>query len=443
MNTQSTTTHTNENEGSATLALCRDCGARFSGTKKRCPKCGSPRLLSHPELDLLQIAHIDCDAFFAAVEKRDNPELIDKPVIVGGGKRGVVSTCCYIARLYGVRSAMPMFQAMKACPHAVVIPGRMHEYVKVGRQIQDEMRTLTPLVEPLSIDEAFLDLTGTEKLHHATPAEVLADFVKRMEAEVGITMSVGLAPNKFLAKIASDLDKPKGFSVIGKQEAKEFLATQPTSIIWGVGKVMQKKLATNGIRTVGELQKADPSELAKRYGVMGVRLAKLCQGEDERNVIARQKAKSISNETTFSSDITKYDELRHILWALARKVSDRAKKAELAGSGITLKLKTAEFKSLTRSRHLADPTQLTDVIFRHANELLKNEMPHERHYRLIGVALNNLTTAEQADPTDLVDADAEKRAQAERAMDSLRNRFGSDSIAPGVALKAPRYLKSR
>jgi len=415
----------------ANRSLCRDCGHRPRVGKSRCPQCGSPRLVSHDELDRLTIAHLDCDAFFAAVEKRDNPELADRPVIVGGGQRGVVSTCCYIARIYGVRSAMPMFKALEACPDAVVIKPNMEKYASVGKQVRERMQALTPLVEPLSIDEAFLDLTGTERLHHASPAEVLAKLIREIEADIGISASVGLAPNKFLAKVASDLEKPRGFSIIGATEAREFLAAQPVGLIWGVGKVFQRKLASDGIKTIGQLQLMDPADLAKRYGAMGLRLAQLATGQDDRHVSPERGAKSISSETTFSRDIADYKTLRPILRELSEKVSTRLKKAELSGRGITLKLKTAEFKTITRSRHLPDPTQLADRIFRIGDELLEHECDG-RAFRLIGIGVGDLEPADNADPLDLVDQQAGQRQKAERAMDVLKEKFGQSAVELGL-----------
>ncbi|EFO29317.1 DNA polymerase IV [Roseibium sp. TrichSKD4] len=412
-------------------ALCRDCGTRSAVGRSRCPKCGSPRLVSHPELDQLSIAHIDCDAFYASVEKRDNPELQDKPVIVGGGQRGVVSTCCYIARIYGVRSAMPMFKAMEACPDAVVIKPNMEKYSKVGREIRERMRALTPLVEPLSIDEAFLDLSGTERLHGATPAETLARLIREIESEIGISASVGLAPNKFLAKVASDLEKPRGFSVIGAAEAKSFLAKQSVSLIWGIGKVFQKKLESDGIRTIGQLQKMDPTDLARRYGSMGLHIAHLSQGDDDRIVKPSRGAKSVSTETTFNTDISDFEVLRPVLRDLSEKVSARLKKADLSGRGITLKLKTADFKTITRARHLADPTQLADKIFRNGVDLLEKEADGRR-FRLLGIGVNDLAPGEQADPQDLVDEQAERRGKAERAMDALKDKFGTEAVELGL-----------
>jgi DNA polymerase-4 len=423
-------------------ALCRDCGTRVPLARTRCPACGSPRLVAHTELDLLTIAHIDCDAFYAAVEKRDNPDLRDLPVIVGGGQRGVVSTCCYIARIYGVRSAMPMFKALEACPDAVVIKPDMKKYSAIGKEIRERMRALTPLVEPISIDEAFLDLGGTERLHHACAAEVLAAFIRDLEADIGISASVGLAPNKFLAKLASDLEKPRGFSVIGAAEAKTFLAEQPVSRIWGVGKVFQRKLAAEGIRTIGQLQQMDPNDLARRYGAMGLRLARLCQGEDSREVTPSRGAKSVSAETTFHRDIADYEALRPILRDLSEKVSGRLKKADLAGRTVSLKLKTSQFKTITRTRQLPDPTQLADRIYRAGEDLLVKEADG-RQFRLIGIGVSDFSDPAQADPQDLLDEGAGRRKKAELAMDNLRERFGHSSVEVGLVHSARSGRKKK
>lgn len=431
----------------AGTVLCRDCLSRapaaMRGTSLRCRACGSPRVLSHPELDSLSIAHIDCDAFYASVEKRDNPELIDRPLIIGGGTRGVVSTCCYIARINGVRSAMPMFKARELCPDAVVIKPDMAKYARVGRDIRERMRTLTPLVEPLSIDEAFLDLTGTERLHHVSPAETLARFARSIEEEVGVTVSVGLAPNKFLAKIASDLDKPRGFSVIGAAEAVSFLAEQSIGLIWGVGKVFQQKLAADGLTTIGQLQKMEAVDLARRYGAMGLRLASLAHGRDDRPVSATRETKSVSSETTFDTDISDVARLRAILRRLSEEVSTRLKAADLAGRTVTLKLKTPDFRIITRSRSLSDPTQLADRIFRTGEDLLKGAAEGKR-FRLIGIGVSELTDGTRADPEDLVDPVAGQRARAERAIDALRSKFGSQAVELGLTKAGdPRRQRDR
>ncbi len=421
-----------------TTGFCRDCLSAAPAAGHRCPVCGSPRLIRHDELFRLAIAHLDCDAFYAAIEKRDNPEIADKPVIVGGGKRGVVATACYIARIRGVRSAMPMFQALKACPDAVVVRPDFEKYSRVGREVRALMQDLTPLVEPLSIDEAFMDLSGTERLHRAPPALALARLQKRIEAEIGITVSIGLSYNKFLAKIASDLEKPRGFSVIGEAEAISFLAGKPVGLIWGVGKTMQARLAEDGIRTIGALQRMDAAELGRRYGTMGFRLARLSRGDDRRSVDPRGEAKSVSAETTFETDLAEPHELQAILRALSEKVSRRLKRAGLAGVVVTLKLKTADFRLRTRSRHLADPTQLADRIFQTGSDLLAREADGHTRFRLIGIGISEFADPRLADPTDLVDPAAAKRAAAEAAVDAIRDRFGNRAVELGLVFDTPR-----
>ena len=417
--------------------LCRDClaiGSEGTSTAARCQGCGSPRLLRHDELFRLGIAHLDCDAFYASVEKRDDPSLADKPVIVGGGQRGVVSAACYVARTYGVHSAMPMFKARKACPNAVVIKPEMTKYTAVGRQIRAIMKDFTPLVEPLSLDEAFLDLTGTERLHGQAPAATAAAIVKRIQAEAGVSASIGLSYNKSLAKVASDLDKPRGFAVIGRAEAVEFLAQQPVSIIWGAGKALQRRLAKDGITTVAQLQLLDEVDLIARYGAMGQRMAQFVRGEDPRRIKANRPTKSISSETTFHHDITDGDALRKILWRQADRVARRVKAADLAGTTVVLKLRRADFRILTRSRRLPDPTQLADTIYRQAEDLLTREI-NGTAYRLLGVGLSGLMDGAVADPLSLADPGAGRRADAERALDDVQNKFGVDIIGKGRGLR--------
>ncbi len=415
--------------------FCRDCLSPAPAAAVRCPKCGSPRLVRHPEIDRLAIAHLDCDAFYAAVEKRDDPSLTDRPVIVGGGRRGVVATACYIARIRGVRSAMPMFQALRACPDAVVIRPNFDKYSAVGRQVRALMREQTPLVEPLSIDEAFMDLTGTERLHRASPALTLARLQARIESEIGITVSIGLSFNKFLAKIASDLAKPRGFSLIGRQEAVSFLADKPVALIWGVGKAFAARLAADGIHTIGALRAIGEAELGRRYGSIGLRLARLARAEDARAVEPRGEAKSVSAETTFGEDIADPHRLKAILRVLAEKVSRRLKQAGLAGLTVTLKLKSGDFRLRTRSRQLADPTQLADRIFAAGADLLAREADGT-HFRLIGIGLSDFVDPGLADPDDLIDPGARKRAAAEAAVDAIRDRFGGEAVALGLVFGA-------
>ena len=388
-------------------------------------------MLVHDELGKLEIAHIDCDAFYASVEKRDNPELANKPVIIGGGRRGVVSTACYVARIRGIHSAMPMFKALKICPDAVVIKPDMKKYSKVGLQIREMMRELTPVIEPISIDEAFLDLSGTRRLHGAIPAKILVDMANRIKNEIGITVSVGLSYCKFLAKVASDLEKPRGFSVIGQEEAVSFLRGQPVSIIWGVGKVSQKMLANDGIKGISDLQDMSEEELIRRYGSLGTRLAKLSHGKDARSVQSGGGAKSISSETTFNIDKTSIKQLNPVLRRLSEKVAEQLKRKQLSGKTIVLKMKTADFKSRTRNRSLHDPTQLADKIYRIGLEMMKKELDGSL-FRLIGIGVSNLTSEDFADPHDLVDIEGEKRAKVEKAIDKVRGKYGSKSVELGL-----------
>lgn len=418
-------------------ALCRDCLAWFDRPVGiRCPKCSGPRLISHAELDRVTVAHLDCDAFYAAVEKRDNPELRDKALIVGGGRRGVVATCCYIARVAGVRSAMPMFQALRLCPEAVVVRPRMELYGEVGREIRERMRALTPLVEPLSMDEAFLDLSGTQRLLGGPPAMVMARLALEIERELGVTVSIGLSHNKYLAKIASDLDKPRGFAVIGRAETVSFLAPRSVRTIWGVGAALAKKLEADGIRTNADISRTDPQMLVARYGKMGQRLHELSIGIDNRRVSPDSFAKSISSETTFEHDIGDADRLSGHLWRLAVAASDRAKSREIGGSTVVLKLKTANFRTLTRQRRLHCPTNHAEDLYHTAEPMLIGEL-ERGPFRLIGVgftALSPLQPGSKAPPR-LFDDGAENRARAELATDQIRRRFGNDAIIRGRALR--------
>jgi DNA polymerase-4 len=409
-------------------AFCRDCLRDAADAGGRCPACGSPRLLGHSELDHLSVAHVDCDAFYATIEKRDDPTIADQPVIVGGRRRGVVLTACYVARTFGVRSAMPMFEARRLCPSATVVPPDMAKYARVGAEVRRLMLEFTPLVEPVSIDEAFMDLAGTERLHGTSPAKALAAFAARVEREIGITVSIGLSCNKFLAKIASDLDKPRGFAVISGQEAARFLASRPVTQIFGVGKVAQARLAAQGFRTVGDLQRAGETELTRRFGAEGGRLARLAHGIDDRPVSAERDTKSISAETTFDEDIADRRRLELKLFRLAEKVSGRLKKSELAGHTVTLKLKTADFRLRTRAQSFATPTQLAAKIFACGRELLSREADGTR-YRLIGIGVSALVATDGSDFTDLIDR---RTADTEHAIDRLRARFGEDAVVRGL-----------
>ncbi|MEM6889021.1 MAG: DNA polymerase IV [Pseudomonadota bacterium] len=415
-------------------ALCRDCLTEFDAGP-RCPACGGPRITAHPELFSLSIAHMDCDAFYASVEKRDDPSLRAKPVIIGGGRRGVVSTACYVARIRGVRSAMPMFQALKLCPEAVVIKPRMEAYVEVSRAIRTMMEELTPDIEPLSLDEAFLDLSGTQKLHGAPPAVMLARLVRRMHDELGLTGSIGLSHNKFLAKVASDLDKPHGFAVIGQAETDIFLQDRSVGLIWGVGAAGRASLEKAGIRTFADLRRWEKPDLVARFGSLGDRLWHLARGQDRRRVSAHAPIKSISNETTFGEDTADPNLLDGHLWRMAEKVADRAKAKDCAGRVVTLKLKQADFALVSRRVSLREPTQLADTIYRTARSLM-DQVEDKGPFRLLGCGLSDLVEADGADRApDLLDTGAAQRSAAEAATDKIRARFGSDAIIKGRALR--------
>jgi DNA polymerase-4 len=418
---------------SGPTCFCRDCLGDLDHASRRCGQCGSPRLVRHPDLPLLALAHIDCDAFYATVEKRDNPELADKPVIIGGGKRGVVSAACYIARTFGVRSAMPMFKALALCPAAIVIRPDMAKYVRIGREVRQAMQALTPLVEPLSIDEAFLDLSGTRRVHGMIPAKVLARFAQQVERDLGITVSVGLSRNKFLAKIASYLDKPRGFAVLDVVEARAMLADKPVGFIFGVGPATQQRLAQRGFRTIADLQRADEAELMKQFSAEGQRLWRLARGIDDRAVVPDRGAKTISSETTFESDIRDFATLERLLWRLSEKVSARLKSGDLAGLTITLKLKTADFRQRTRSQSIQAPTQLATKIFAVTREMLAKEIDGTS-FRLMGAGVSALRPGSQADDSDMLDR---RSAHAERAIDDLRRKFGDAAVIRGIAYEGP------
>ena len=422
-------------------SLCRFCYNVDSVPEMEeipvCRACGKPGRLVHPELLTLSMAHLDCDAFYAAIEKRDDSSLIDKPVIIGGGARGVVATACYVARTFGVRSAMPMFQALKLCPDAVVVGPNMSKYVQVGRAVRKMMLDLTPLVEPLSIDEAFMDLTGTSRVHGAPPIVTLAKLQTRVENELGVTASIGLSHNKFLAKIASDLDKPCGFSIIGKAETKTFLAKQSVRIISGVGKALAAKLQKDGILTIGQLQKMDASILGKRYGEMGLRLARLSNGQDIRPVKPNRETKSITSETTFTKDISDLHALEDVLWRLCEKVSARMKASNFDGRVVSLKLKSTDFKTVTRRTTLEIPDNLAHTLFSVSKEMLRATVK-EKSYRLIGVGYADLSEAGNSIEADLFGEAKERLTAQEKAIDKIRDKFGTDSIGAGRKLRPPR-----
>ena len=412
-------------------SVCRNCGAAVDGAQ--CPACRSTRLVHHPELGSLAIAHIDCDAFYAAVEKRDDPSLAERPVVVGGHGRGVVMSACYHARRFGVRSAMPMFEALRRCPDAVVVHPDMGKYSAVGAEVRAAMRDLTPLVEPVSIDEAFLDLSGTEHAHGATPAQSLARLALRIERTIGITVSIGLSYNKFLAKLLSAADKPRGFAVVGRSDALDFLTDKPVRLLWGVGPVLEKRLKRDGLDTIGALRRVPEAALVARFGRIGTRLKRFAMGRDGRSVVSSRAAKSISAETTFATDIADADALAQRLRPLCERVSRRLKRAEVGAGTVTLKLKTAEFTIRTRSRRLNAPTQRARTLFEVAEALLRAEARGQR-FRLIGLGASMLVAARAADPADLFDAG---ETALERSIDEVRARFGEGALVSGRVAPQP------
>ena len=414
-------------------SLCRKCFNTFN-EEGRCPRCSSPLVVSHSELFDLNIAHMDCDAFYASVEKRDNPDLADKPVIIGGGRRGVVSTACYIARIRGVKSAMPMFKALEKCPDAVVIRPRMKIYAEISQQIRAMMNDITPLVEPLSLDEAFMDLSGTHKLHGAPPAVMLAKLMDRISDNLGLTGSIGLSHNKFLAKIASDLNKPNGYSIIGEAETSSFLQDKPIRLIWGVGASMQKSLEKSGIRTFSDLLRWDRKDLVSKFGSMGDRLWFLARGQDARVVSNSDRIKSISNETTLNENTSNMRVLEGHLWRLCEKVSSRAKSKVLAGTIMILKLKSSNHKIITRRVTLRDPTYMADVLFRSTYPLMETAIENGP-FRLVGAGLSGLCLASQAQrEPELLDDGALNRIKVERVTDEIREKFGDEAVIKGRSL---------
>lgn len=417
--------------------LCRDCQAWLVDAEPhpRCPSCGSARLISHPELGDLSLAHVDCDAFYASVEKRDNPALKDLPVIVGGGRRGVATTACYVARRYGVHSAMPMFKALALCPQAVVIRPDMEKYARVSHDVREILRSATPLIEAVSLDEAYLDLAGTMSMHGRTPAATLAGLARRIEMELAITVSIGLSCNRFLAKLASEMDKPRGFGVIGQTEARGYLAGRPVRVIPGVGPKLAARLAEDGITRISHLQALGADRLAQRYGSTGRRLAELADGIDGRAVVADRDAKGISAETTFERDLNTAAELKPELWRLCERVAERMKKAGLSGRTVVLKLKTSEFRILTRRQSLGRETHYADSLYQVAESLLERELGRRR-YRLIGVGLSDLVPVEAIEP-DLFASPDGLGERVERAIDEVRARFGRGAIGKGRGLRPP------
>ena len=417
--------------------FCRDCDAPVAADARRCPACGSPRLVVDREAFSLNIAHVDCDAFFASIEKRDNPALRERPVAVGGERRGVVAAACYVARTFGVRSAMPVATARRLCPDLVLIRPDKEKYAREGRRIRRIMERFTPLVEPISIDEAFLDLSGTRRLHGAPPAVSLARLARAVEAETGLSISIGLSHNKFLAKMASDLDKPRGFALIPRHATQAFLDALAVEDLWGVGPAAARALAASGIRTVAQLRARDHHWLVARFGRLGAHLHEIARGRDPRPVTPEHETKSISAETTFARDISRRDDLEAILWQMARRVMESAFDKGLAGHVVTVKLKHADFTTRTASATLAEPTMLAGRIFRAARPLLAR-LHDGGPCRLVGVGISSLVAAGEDMLCASLDERAARQARAELAMEDLRRRLGADVVDLGIGWRKRR-----
>lgn len=383
----------------------------------------------------MTIAHLDCDAFYASVEKRDRPELMDLPVIVGGGVRGVVTTCCYIARTFGVHSAMPMFKALRACPDAVVLRPDFAKYRAESQRIMAMIGALTPLVQPLSLDEAWIDLSGTERLNGGSPAIQLVRLQARIEREIGLTVSIGLAANKVMAKIASDIDKPRGFAVIGAAEAKTYLADKPVRLLPGVGPALARKLEQDGVKRIGDLALRGAKTLTKLYGAQGLRLSEMAEGRDVRVVDPHEVRKGISAETTFNVDLSDRTLLEDELWRMCEKVATQARAKGVAGRTASLKLRTTDFRILTRRRTLPQPVQTATMLFQVARELLAPELDG-RAFRLIGAGLSELSGSNASE--HLLFGDGELRARIkEGAVDRIRSKFGNAAVVSARTLKPP------
>lgn len=384
--------------------LCRDCGrldAEPYASGDLCPGCGSERLVAHGELSRLTVAHVDCDAYYASIEKRDRPELADQPLIVGGGgMRGVVTTACYVARRYGVRSAMPMVRAIQLCPDAVVIHPDMEKYQRESVRIRALMQAAAERVEQVSIDEAYLDF-GDPMARSEPPARSLARLSLQIERRVGVTVSIGLGANKMLAKLASDMKKPRGFAVIGRGDALDVIGPMAIAALPGVGPVMSRRLQELGLARVSDLWQAKEDDLIHRFGLWGRRLVALARAEDNRRVAgSRPKSVTIAAETTFESDLRRFEQIDPILGEMCAILARRLARAHLAASGLTLKLRRADRRIITRACKLYQPTARAELIWRAASLVLAAETDGTP-YRLVGVTATRLVAEALADPPDL------------------------------------------
>jgi len=376
-----------------------------------------------------KIIHIDMDAFYASVEQHDNPALQGLPVIVGGdpGRRGVVSAASYEARVYGVHSAMPSSQARRLCPQGVFLPVRMHRYREVSDQVFQILREYTPLVEPLSLDESFLDVTGSEKLF-GTALQIAMEVKRRIRQATGLTASAGIAPNKFLAKIASDYKKPDGLVEVKPEEVQVFLRDLPISKLWGVGKSTEEVLKGMGILKVGQLAVFPAEKIERKLGKFGLELIALARGEDERPVSPESEAKSISQEETFTPDLEHLEQMKKVLLDQAEQVGWELRKQKLKGSTVTVKVRYPDFSLATRSQTLSSPTDQGIEIYRTALKLLSRTEALQRRARLLGVGISHLTHRDAPEQYLLFDSGGKKAEHSIQAMDRIWERFGPQAI---------------
>ncbi len=383
------------------------------------------------------ILHIDMDAFYASVEQRDRPELAGRPVIVGGDPdaRGVVSAANYRAREFGVHSAMPAAVAKRKCPQAIFLKPRLDRYAEVSGQIRAIFHRYTPLVEPLSLDEAFLDVRGSTPLFG--PATEIGRRIKQeIRQELELIASVGVAPNKFLAKIASDLDKPDGFVVVDPDRIQEFLDPLPVGRLWGVGRVGGRWFDEMGIRTIGQLRRMPQDVIRGKFGRAGDQLWHLAQGIDHRSVVPDHQAKSISHETTFATDIADPEVLRAWLLELTEQVARRLRRHGMRGRTVQLKVRFADFRTITRSQTLPEPTDSTDELWRSAAELLQSRLPSDHlPVRLLGMGLSGLDASDQTQGQLFDQADRQRQTQLDAATDAIRDRYGRQAIGRAGAME--------
>ena len=383
------------------------------------------------------IIHLDMDAFYPAVEVLDTPELKGKPVIVGGIRgRGVVSSASYEARAYGVHSAQPMITATRLCPHGIFLSPRMSRYKEISNQVFEIFQRFTPLVEPLSIDEAFLDITGSVRLF-GQPAEIAKVIRAAVQEETGLTVSAGVAPSKFVAKIASDMGKPDGLTVVPHDQVREFLNPLPIEKMWGVGKTTRRALSQLNVRTFEHLSRLPVETLEKKFGKYGLRMHLLSMGMDDRDVIPDYRAKSVGHEDTFPEDILDLALARKELLALANKVARRMRIHGVAGKTITLKVKYSDFVQVTRSTTFTESTDDGPEIYKTACHLLNKTAFGKKAARLLGISVSQLSQPGSERQRFLFEADKQnrKRKDLHTALDHVQERFGEKSIRPGTLLE--------